>query len=156
QRTSGSWSAAVVASSRCPAVGRARRRGSTSRRARVAVSDGFAPVNTDPFTPEARHIAVVAGGLGDPSSTRLLADRLTEAATAALSQEGIVPEVHVIELRELATAISDALVTHNNSPALADAIDQVEQADGIITTTPTFKATYSGLFKSFWDLVDDP
>lgn len=119
------------------------------------MSDGFAPVNTDPFTPEARHIAVVAGGLGDPSSTRLLADRLTEAATAALSQEGIVPEVHVIELRELATAISDALVTHNNSPALADAIDQVEQADGIITTTPTFKATYSGLFKSFWDLVDD-
>ncbi|MCC2592253.1 FMN reductase [Tessaracoccus sp. OS52] len=117
--------------------------------------DGFQPVNTDPFTPEARHIAVVSGGLGDPSSTRLLADRLTEAATAALSGEGIVPEVHVIELRLLATAISDALVTHNNSDALAEAIEQVEQADGIITTTPTFKATYSGLFKSFWDLIDD-
>lgn len=119
------------------------------------MSAGFEPVNTDPFTPDARHLVVIAGGLGDPSSTRLLADRLTEATSAALSAQGVVPEVHVFELRLLAGAIADALVTHNFSDALAEAISQVEQADGIITTTPTFKATYSGLFKSFWDLVDD-
>lgn len=119
------------------------------------MSQGFAPVNTDPFTPEARHVVVIAGGLSDPSSTRMLADRLTDASTAALSSEGIVPEVHVFELRLLAGAIADAMVTRNESPELAEAISQVEQADGIITTTPTFKATYSGLFKSFWDLIDD-
>lgn len=111
--------------------------------------------NTDPFTPEARHIAVVSGGLGDPSQSRMLADRLAEATTEALSRSGVVPEVHVIELRLLATAISDALIAHNNSPALQDAIDQVLQADGVIAVTPTFKASYSGLFKSFWDLIDE-
>lgn len=119
------------------------------------MSGTFAPAATDPFTPEARHVVVVSGGLGEPSSTRLLADRMAEAATAALSEQGVVPEVHVVELRQLAGAISDALITRNYSDALAEAIAQVEQADGIITTTPTFKATYSGLFKSFWDLVDD-
>lgn len=119
------------------------------------MSTGFAPVNTDPFTPEARHIAVVSAGLADPSSTRLLADRLTEAATARLSRDGVVPEVHVIELRLLAGAIADAMVTNNRSPELQLVLDQVEQADGVITATPTFKASYSGLFKSFWDLVDD-
>lgn len=116
---------------------------------------GFTGEATDPFTPQARHIAVVAGGLSDPSSTRLLADRLADATASALSAEGIVPEVHVIELRHLASAISDALVTRNNSPELQAALDEVEQADAVITTTPTFKASYSGLFKSFWDLVDD-
>lgn len=111
--------------------------------------------NTDPFTPEARHIAVVSGGLGDPSQSRMLADRLAEASTDALSQLGVVPEVHVIELRLLAGAISNALIAHNNSPDLQAAIDQVLQADGVITVTPTFKASYSGLFKSFWDLIDE-
>ncbi len=119
------------------------------------MSDAFAPVNTDPFTPEARHIAVVSAGLAEPSSTRLLADRLTDAATAHLSRDGVVPEVHVIELRLLAGAIADAMVTNNRSDELQAALDHVEQADGIVTTTPTFKASYSGLFKSFWDLVDD-
>lgn len=121
------------------------------------MSDGidFAPGNVDPFTPGARHIAVVSGGLGDPSTTLMLADRLAEATTAGLSEAGIVPEVTTIELRLLAGDITDALLTHANSEELARAISAVEQADGVIAVTPTFKASYSGLFKSFWDLVDD-
>ena len=111
--------------------------------------------STDPFTPQARHLAVVSGGMSDPSSTRKLADRLTEAATAALSDQGIVPEVHVIELRLLATDIAEAMVSPARSDALQQALAEVEQADGIIAASPTFKASYSGLFKSFWDLVED-
>lgn len=111
--------------------------------------------STDPFTPEARHLAVVSGGLGDPSQSRMLADRLTEETSSTLSARGITTTVHLIELRLLASAISDALITHNNSTDLADAISEVEQADGIITVSPTFNASYSGLFKSFWDLMED-
>lgn len=110
---------------------------------------------TDPFTPDARHIAVVTGGLGDPSQTRMLADRLAEATTTALSDEGIVPQTHVIDIRLLATDISNALISHNNSEKLQGAIDTVLEADGIIAVSPTFKASYSGLFKSFWDLIDE-
>ena len=111
--------------------------------------------STDPFTPQARHLAVVSGGMSDPSSTRKLADRLAEAATSYLSDRGIVPEVHVIELRLLATDLAEAMVNPARSEALTQALSQVEQADGIIAVSPTFKASYSGLFKSFWDLVED-
>ncbi|MCY1157732.1 MAG: oxidoreductase, partial [Citricoccus sp.] len=40
-----------------------------------------APESTDPFTPRSRHLVVVSGGLGDPSSSRQLADRLAAAAS---------------------------------------------------------------------------
>ena len=110
---------------------------------------------TDPFTPQARHIAVVSGGSGDPSQTRMLAERMAEAASAALSEHGVVPEIHLITLRELATDIAQAMVTSVVSPALRAALDEVQQADAVIAVSPTFKASYSGLFKSFWDLVDD-
>lgn len=119
----------------------------------VAIENAFE--STDPFTPEARHIVVVSGGLGDPSQSSMLANRLASATTDALSSLGVVPEVEVIELRLLATDISNALIAHNNSPALQKAIDQVMQADGVIAVSPTFKASYSGLFKSFWDLIDE-
>jgi FMN reductase len=115
----------------------------------------ISPEATDPFTPGARHLVVVSGGLGDPSSSLMLASRLAQAASDHLSAQGIVPEVHVVELRLLATEIAEAMVNPSRSEALTAALDEVEQADGIIAVSPTFKASYSGLFKSFWDLVED-
>lgn len=111
--------------------------------------------STDPFTPDTRHIAVVAAGLSDPSSTSLLSKQLAEATSDALSQSGYQAEVHHIELREVATDIADAMVTFSRSSRLAEMVNEVEQADGIIAVSPVFKASYSGLFKSFWDLVDN-
>lgn len=110
---------------------------------------------TDPFTPQARHIAVVSGGSGDPSQTRMLAERLAEAASSTLSEHGVVPEIHLITLRELAVDIAQGMVTSAVAPALRAAIDEVQQADAVIAVSPTYKASHSGLFKSFWDLVDD-
>ena len=43
-----------------------------------------------------RTIAVVSAGLSAPSSTRLLADRLTAATVAALADRGITATVEVI------------------------------------------------------------
>lgn len=117
--------------------------------------DRAAPVFTDPFTPQARHLVVVSGGLSDPSSSRQLADRLASAAADALSADGIVPQVHTVELRLLATEIAEAMVNPSRSETLQAALDEVAQADGIVAVSPTFKASYSGLFKSFWDLVED-
>lgn len=111
--------------------------------------------STDPFTPHTRHIAIVAAGLSDPSSTSMLAKHLGEATSDALSQRGYRPELHHFELREIATDIADSMVTFSRSERLTEAINQVEQADGIIAVSPVFKASYSGLFKSFWDLIDN-
>ena len=109
---------------------------------------------SDPFTPQARHLAVVSGGSGDPSQTRMLAERMAESASAALSEHGVVPQIHLITLRELATDIAQALVTFAISPDLRAALDEVAQADAVIAVSPTYKASYSGLFKSFWDLAE--
>jgi FMN reductase len=97
-------------------------------------------------------LVAVSAGLSTPSSTRLLADRLTEAVGSELAQ-GQAPRVEVIELRELAVAIADNLVTGFPSRPLAAAIDAVTGAHGLIAVTPTFTASYSGLFKSFFDLI---
>lgn len=115
----------------------------------------LSPEATDPFTPQARHLVVVSGGLGDPSSSTQLADRMARSAADLLSAEGIVPEVHRVEIRLLATEIAEATVNTARSDALQAALDEVEQADAVVTVSPTFKASYSGLFKAFWDLVDN-
>lgn len=41
------------------------------------------------------------------------------------------------------------------SASLAQAIDAVTSADGLIAVTPVFSASYSGLFKSFFDVIDN-
>ncbi|MEU6702208.1 FMN reductase [Streptomyces wuyuanensis] len=99
-------------------------------------------------------LVAVSAGLSSPSSTRLLADRLAEAAQERLAEQDRKAEVEVIELRDLATAIANNLVTGFPSPTLGAAIDAVTKADGVIAVSPIFTASYSGLFKSFFDLVD--
>ncbi|WP_316519928.1 FMN reductase [Kitasatospora brasiliensis] len=104
---------------------------------------------TSPIT-----LAVVSGGLSQPSSTRLLADRLTEAASVALARSGREVRVLMHELRPLATPISHHLLSGFPSPALGTALDEVGTADALIAVSPIFSASYSGLFKSFFDLLD--
>lgn len=102
-----------------------------------------------------RRIVVVSSGLSEPSQSRMLADRLAAATSSALTESGLTSETSVIELRRLAGAISHALLTHTLTPDLQSAVDQVLGADGVVTVSPTYKASYSGLFKSFWDLIDE-
>ncbi len=101
-----------------------------------------------------RRLAVVAAGLSNPSSTRLLADRLTEAVRAQLAEREIEVGVDVVELREHAHAITDNLLTGFARPELAAAIETVTSADAVIAVTPIFTTSYSGLFKSFIDILD--
>ncbi|MFJ8827541.1 FMN reductase [Streptomyces sp. NPDC102467] len=99
-------------------------------------------------------LTVVSAGLSTPSSTRLLADRLTEATRSRLTDAGTGSTVEVIELRSLAQDIAARLVSAFPSPALAEALDSVARADALIAVTPVFSASYSGLFKSFFDVLE--
>ena len=102
-----------------------------------------------------RTIAVVTAGLSQPSSTRLLADRLAAATTSALLDLGVEADVDVVELRDLAHDLTDHMLTGFPSPTLRDALDRVVRADGLVAVTPVFSASYSGLFKTFADVLDD-
>lgn len=102
-----------------------------------------------------RALAVVSGGLSNPSSTRLLADRLTTATVAALRARGDDATVEVVDLRAHARDLADHLVTGFPNESLATAIGTVSGADGLIAVTPIFSASYSGLFKTFFDVLDE-
>ncbi|MEA5364318.1 FMN reductase [Amycolatopsis sp., V23-08] len=98
-------------------------------------------------------LAVVTAGLSVPSSTRLLADRLA-AATINGVAAGSPVEVDVVELRDIALDVTKNLLTGFPSPDLRTAIETVTGADALIAVTPVFTAGYSGLFKSFFDVLD--
>jgi len=108
-----------------------------------------------PRAEDVRRIAVVSAGLSDPSSTRLLADLLGEATRAALVAAGREVEVELIELRPLAHGITDALLTGFPTGDLAAAVETVAAADAVIAVTPVFSASYSGLFKTFFDVLEE-
>ncbi|MEU4310579.1 CE1759 family FMN reductase [Streptomyces rochei] len=93
-------------------------------------------------------LVVVSAGLSVPSSTRLLADRL-----AAATAERTPAEVQVVELRDLAVEIAHTFTNGFPGRNLAAAFDAVAAADGLIVVTPVFSASYSGLFKSFFDAL---
>ena len=100
-------------------------------------------------------LAVVSAGLSQPSSTRLLADRLADSVTRQLQAEGHDALVEVVELRPLAHALADNLVTGFPNADLEAAISTVTRADALIAVTPVFSASYSGLFKSFFDVLPE-
>ncbi|WP_432181522.1 FMN reductase [Streptomyces sp. NBC_00063] len=98
-------------------------------------------------------LTVVSAGLSTPSSTRLLADRLADAVRDELADQGHTVSIEVVELRALAGDVANHFVTGFAPPRLAAAIDAVTGADGLIAVTPVFTASYSGLFKSFCDVI---
>lgn len=100
-------------------------------------------------------IVVVTAGLGEPSTTALLGKNLSEATAHALAAAGVEASFTYISLRSLAKDITNHYLTGFPLGALATALDQVREADALIVVTPVFKASYSGLFKSFWDLLED-
>ncbi|PKT73840.1 oxidoreductase [Streptomyces populi] len=96
-------------------------------------------------------LVVVSAGLSVPSSTRLLGDRLAAATAGRVSGE---VDLRVVELRDLAVEIAHNFTNGFPGRALSAAIDDVTSADGLIVVTPVFSASYSGLFKSFFDVLD--
>ena len=108
------------------------------------------PQHTESF-----RLVVVSAGTSDPSSTRLLADRAAERAVTLATQHGNAVTVSVIELREIATDISTALTTQLITPKLQQAISVLGEADGVIAAAPVYKAGPSGLFPSFFHVLDN-
>ena len=102
-----------------------------------------------------RILAVVSAGLSQPSSTRLLADQLAAATRDELVRRGVRGRAHGRRAaRPTPTTSSNNLLTGFPPAALRDALDAVTGADGLIAVTPIFNASYSGLFKSFFDVLD--
>ena len=95
-------------------------------------------------------VVVVSAGVGEPSSTRLLADRL--AASVQAQRDSVV--VETVDLREIAVDIARSMIAGFPVGAAGPAVKAVVESDAVIAATPVFNASYSGLFKSFFDIID--
>jgi FMN reductase len=96
-------------------------------------------------------LTVITAGITEPSSTRLLADRLTEAVVRALP--GDDAHVEVIEVRDIAHDLTNNVLTGFASPALQERLDAIVEADALVVSTPIYSASYSGLFKVLIDVL---
>ena len=104
---------------------------------------------------EPARLVVVSAGVSDPSSTRLLADRITQKSLGMLREAGRPASAHVVELGPLAVDIARATVAGFPGEQVQAAIERLAGADAVIAARPVYKAGISGLFKSFIDLLDD-
>ncbi|HEX3516782.1 MAG TPA: CE1759 family FMN reductase [Trebonia sp.] len=104
---------------------------------------------------ETFNLVVVSAGTSDPSSTRMLADRTAQRVAAVAERRGETVHTRVIDLRELATDITTALTSQLITQKLQQAVDALGAADGLIAAAPVYKAGPSGLFTSFFHVLDN-
>lgn len=90
----------------------------------------------------------VSGSPTDPSRTTALVRRVSDAFAEQLGGEATVIELATV-LPSLATG---GFRSNLGQPAL-DALEEVERADLLVVGSPAYRATYSGLFKLFFDYV---
>ncbi|MEV6994410.1 CE1759 family FMN reductase [Streptomyces sp. NPDC093228] len=100
-------------------------------------------------------LVVVSGGTGNPSSSRLLADRIAQKTADLIRRQGGIPTIQVIELAPIALDIAQAIVSGLPGEQLKAAIRKLAAADGLIAVAPVYTAGVSGLFKSFLDVIDN-
>jgi FMN reductase len=100
-------------------------------------------------------LVIVSAGTSQPSTTRMLADRIAAASVEVLREMEITATTGAIEVAPLAVDVARASVTGVPSAELQDAIDQIAAADAVIASAPVYKAGISGLFKSFVDVLDN-
>lgn len=105
--------------------------------------------------PDAVRIVIVSGGVNDPSSTRLLADRIAAKLADTIGEGGRNAGIEAVDLGPIAGEIAGALVGGVPAARLEEALAAVSRADVLVAATPIYKAGVSGLFKSFVDLMDN-
>ncbi|WP_369374616.1 CE1759 family FMN reductase [Promicromonospora sp. Populi] len=100
-------------------------------------------------------LVVISAGVSEPSSTRLLADRITQKTLDTLQDAGTPAAASVIDLGPLAVDVARAIVSGFPGDDLRRVIERLAAADAVIASTPVYKAGISGLFKSFADVLDN-
>lgn len=100
-------------------------------------------------------LVVISAGANDPSSTAMMANRAASRLVELGKKKGVPFQVRSFEVRSLAKDIVDALVANHISPALQEALDAVRDADALVVSTPVYKAGASGLFTSFFQVLDN-
>jgi FMN reductase len=102
-----------------------------------------------------RQLLIVSAGTSEPSTTRMLADRIATGSLERLRELEVPTAVEAVEVAPLAVDVARASVSGVPSAELQAAIERIAAADAVIAAAPVYKAGMSGLFKSFVDVLDN-
>jgi FMN reductase len=101
------------------------------------------------------NLVIVSAGTSQPSTTRMLADRIAAASLEVLREMEVTATTAAVEVAPLAVDVARASVSGVPSAELQAAVDRIAAADAVIASAPVYKAGISGLFKSFVDVLDN-
>lgn len=114
------------------------------------------PVENSPSAPPQRtlRVAVVNGSPNQKSKTMGLVDIVLDTLSNLLADQSIAVEAERVDVYRLGPAFTEAVEREGIAAHIDDALQCVEQADLLIAATPVFRGSYTGLFKHFFDLID--
>ena len=95
------------------------------------------------------NIVAVSGGLNHPSKT----EALVQAILDELGQATPI-KVHFIKFSEIGQLLGGAIYRNQLPQRVQDDLAAVEAADALIVGTPVYRASFTGLFKHFFDFVE--
>lgn len=94
-------------------------------------------------------IVAVSGGLQRPSRATTLCEHLLD-----LIVEQVPGSPQLVELGQLAPQLAGALWRSQLPETVERQLLAVEQADVLVVATPVYRGSYTGLFKHFFDFID--
>ena len=94
-------------------------------------------------------LVAVSGGLQRPSKAAALAEHLMD-----LIADEVLCEQRLVELGQLAPRLAGATWRSHLPDAVERELAAVEQADILVVATPVYRGSYTGLFKHFFDFID--
>jgi FMN reductase len=94
-------------------------------------------------------IVGISGSITQPSRTKALVEVITNKASQKLHAHA-----EIIDIAQIASVLGGT-VSYNQFPdALAAEYKKLDDADLIVIASPVYKASYTGLLKHFFDLLD--
>lgn len=94
-------------------------------------------------------IVAVSGGMQRPSKAAALAEHLM-----GLVADELPCEQRLVELGQLAPQFAGAVWRSQLPDTMERELAVVEQADVLVVATPVYRGSYTGLFKHFFDFID--
>ena len=94
-------------------------------------------------------LVAVSGGLQRPSKSAALAEHLMDLVANELPCEQ-----RLIELGQLAPQLAGTIWRAQLPDTVKQELEAVEQADILVVATPVYRGAYTGLFKHFFDFID--
>ncbi|MEO3798055.1 NAD(P)H-dependent oxidoreductase [Nonomuraea sp. B10E15] len=123
----------------------------------TAVPDAPVIVNVTPAdgTPDRTlRVVVVNGSPSEKSKTMGLVDVVLQSLSSTLAPTGAAVHQTRIDVYRLGPAFTGAVERDQIAPEVEAVLRQAEEADLLIAATPVFRGSYTGLFKHFFDLID--